>query len=139
MSAPTSAPARSRWLPRRGNEGRDPLQERIDCLLGAGTSLVGDLVFAGGLRVDGRIKGDVTVSNIQPGTLVIGDEGVIEGDIRVSHLIVYGEVRGTVYASGLVDLRSNARLFGDVNYGSIEIQVGASVEGQMIPHRQAGD
>jgi cytoskeletal protein CcmA (bactofilin family) len=121
------------WFQRR--DKGDPLQERIDCLIGVGTSLVGDLVFAGGLRIDGRIQGDVTVSNVKSGTLVIGDEGVIEGDIRVSHLIVYGRVLGSVYTTGLVDLRSRAHITGDVHYSLIEMQAGTVIEGVLVPHR----
>ncbi len=127
----------SGWFKRR--DKGDPLQERIDCLIGSGTSLVGDLVFAGGLRIDGRIQGDVTVSNVKAGTLVIGDEGVIEGDIRVSHLIVYGRVQGSVYATGLVDLRSQAHITGDVHYSLIEMQAGTAIEGVLVPLRQPGE
>jgi cytoskeletal protein CcmA (bactofilin family) len=113
----------------------DPLQERIDCLIGPGTRITGDLTFTGGLRIDGEVHGDVTVSDIKAGTLVIGDGGSIEGDIRVSHVIVYGEIRGTIYATGLVDLRSQARIFGDVHYGSIEIQAGATMHGHLISNK----
>jgi cytoskeletal protein CcmA (bactofilin family) len=81
----------------------------------------------------------VTVSNVKAGTLVIGDEGVIEGDIRVSHLIVYGRVLGSVYATGLVDLRSKAQIAGDVHYSLIEMQAGTSIEGVLVPYRNAGE
>jgi cytoskeletal protein CcmA (bactofilin family) len=138
-------PSREPAKPSRGGffgrkkKGGDPLQERIDCLIGADASITGDLIFAGGLRIDGQIHGDVTVSDIKAGTLVIGDEGCIEGDVRVSHLIVYGQIRGTVYATGLVDLRVNARITGDVHYGSLEMQAGSMIEGHLVKHKQAGD
>jgi cytoskeletal protein CcmA (bactofilin family) len=116
----------------------DPLQERIDCLIGPGTSIAGDLIFTGGLRIDGAVYGDVTVSDIKAGTLVIGDGGCIEGDVRVSHVIIYGEIKGTIYASGLVDLRSNARISGDVHYGALEMQAGAMIEGHLVNQNPAG-
>ena len=46
-------------------------QGRIDSLIGVGTSLVGDVTFTGGLRVDGEIKGNVRGAEGQPATLVI--------------------------------------------------------------------
>jgi cytoskeletal protein CcmA (bactofilin family) len=55
--------------------------------------------------------------------------------VRVSHVIIYGEVRGTIYATGLVDLRLQARIFGDVHYGSIEIQAGATMHGHLISNK----
>jgi len=122
----------------RSKKRGDPLQERIDCLIGADASIQGDLVFTGGLRIDGRITGDVAVARIDAGTLTIGDQGCIEGDVRVSDVIVYGEIRGTVYATGLVDVRPNARIWGDVHYGSLEMQAGALIEGHLIKHRPVG-
>lgn len=116
----------------------DPLQDRIDCLVGSGTDLTGDLTFTGGLRIDGHVDGDVIVSRVNPGTLIIGDEGLIEGDVRVSHLIVFGCITGSVHATGLVDLRGSARIAGDVHYGTIEIQKGAVIEGHLIKQKSAG-
>lgn len=117
----------------------DPLQERIDCLIGPGTTIAGDLIFTGGLRIDGMIQGDVTVSDIKAGTLVIGDGGCIEGDVRVSHVIVYGEIRGTVYATGLVELHPNARIAGDVHYDAIEMRAGAEIVGHLVRQSAAGE
>lgn len=122
----------------RSKKRGDPLQERIDCLIGADASIQGDLIFTGGLRIDGRVAGDVTVARVDAGTLTVGDQGCIEGDVRVSHVIVYGEIRGTVYATGLVDVRPNARILGDVHYGSLEMQVGSSIEGHLIKHKPQG-
>lgn len=116
----------------------DPVQQRIDCLVGVGTTVTGDLTFAGGLRIDGHVEGDVIVSSVTPGTLVIGDQGSVAGDVRVSHLIVFGRVHGTVYASGLVDLRLHAQVDGNVHYGAIEIERGAVVEGHFVKHKTAG-
>lgn len=63
----------------RSKRTADPKLERIDCLLGAGTRVSGDLVFCGGLRIDGRVEGDVSVAHIEAGTLTVGDEGVWPG------------------------------------------------------------
>lgn len=122
----------------RSKKRGDPLEERIDCLIGAEAAIQGDLVFTGGLRVDGRIQGDVTVARVDAGTLTVGDRGCIEGDVRVSHVIVYGEIKGTIYATGLVDVKPNARIFGDVHYGALEMQVGAQIIGHLIKHKPTG-
>jgi cytoskeletal protein CcmA (bactofilin family) len=132
-STPAEAP-RTGLFGRRKDSG-DPLQESVDCLIGPDAEITGDLIFTGGLRIDGRVIGDVSVSNVDAGTLVIGNDGAIEGDVRVSHVIIYGEVRGTIYATGLVDLRAQARIRGDVHYGAIEIQQGASMHGHLISNK----
>lgn len=120
-----------------GKSAGDPLQERIDCLIGQDTHITGDVTFSGGLRIDGQVLGDVTVSSIDPGTLVIGEDGVIQGDVRVSHLIVYGQIRGTVHAAGLVELRPSARILGDLHYQSLEMHAGAVIEGYLIKRQNA--
>lgn len=122
----------------RAKKNDDPMQDRIDCLIGADARITGDVIFTGGLRIDGNISGDVTVSNINPGTLMIGDQGCIEGVVRVSHLIVFGEIRGTVYATGLVDMRAKGRIYGDVHYGELEVEAGAVIEGSLVKQKSAG-
>ena len=58
-------------------------QNRIDCLIGAGTQIKGDMTFDGGLRVDGRVHGNVISVEGKPGTLVLSEAARIEGEIRV--------------------------------------------------------
>lgn len=137
LSASTQHSRDSMLFGRKKKRG-DPLEDRIDCLIGAESRINGDLIFTGGLRVDGHVNGDVSVSRIDAGTLTIGDRGCVQGDVRVSHVIVYGEIRGTVYATGLVDVRPNARILGDVHYGALEMQAGAHIEGHLIKQKPPG-
>lgn len=107
-------------------------QSRIDSLIGNGTRIEGDIFFAGGLRVDGEIKGNVRAENGQPSTLVLSEQARIEGVIEVSHLVVNGTVVGPVYASEYVELQSKSRVTGDVYYKTLEMHVGAIVEGKLV-------
>jgi hypothetical protein len=107
-------------------------QNRIDSLIGNGTRLDGNVSFAGGLRVDGEIKGNVTASGDQPSTLVISEHARIEGEITVSHLVVNGTVIGPIHSSGFLELQTRARVTGDVEYNTIEMQLGAVVQGRLI-------
>ncbi len=108
-------------------------QSRIDSLIGAGTKVEGDIAFSGGLRVDGEIKGNVvSTSNEQHSTLVVSEHAQIEGNISVSHLVVNGTVAGSLFASEFLELQSHARVTGDVQYNTIEIHLGAVVQGQLV-------
>ncbi len=113
-------------------------QNRIDSLIGTVTSIVGDLTFAGGLRVDGSVRGNVFESDGQPGTLVLSEQGRIEGVIRVSHVVVNGTVLGPVHAGEYVELQGKSRVTGDVFYKTLEMHVGAIVEGKLV-HRENGE
>lgn len=107
-------------------------QNRIDSLVGVGTSIAGDVTFTGGLRVDGEIKGNVRAANSESCMLVISEHARVEGEITVSHLVINGTVIGPVHSSEFVELQARARVTGDVEYNTIETHVGAVVQGRLI-------
>lgn len=107
-------------------------QNRIDCLIGTGTVIEGNITFAGGLRVDGQVRGNVMVADDQPGTLVISEQARIEGEIHVSHVVINGAVSGPVHASEYLELQAKANVTGDVHYKTLEVQLGAVVQGRLI-------
>jgi cytoskeletal protein CcmA (bactofilin family) len=107
-------------------------QNRIDSLIGAGTRIEGNISFAGGLRVDGEIQGNVTAVADQPSTLVVSEQARIDGEIRVAHLVANGTITGPVFATDSLELQSNSRLRGDVHYSTLEMHLGAIVEGRLV-------
>ncbi len=107
-------------------------QSRIDTLIGAETSISGDVNFSGGLRIDGQIKGNVRATGEQSSTLVISEHATIEGEISVPHLVINGTVIGPVTSSGFVELQAKARVTGDLEYNAIEMHLGAVVQGRLV-------
>jgi cytoskeletal protein CcmA (bactofilin family) len=116
---------------------KNAAQKRIDSLIGAGTLVEGDVTFVGGLRIDGRVKGDVTAANGDPSTLVISEQARVDGEIRVSHVVVNGQVNGPITASDYLELQPKARVSGDVAYKTLEMHVGAVVQGR-LNHAEPG-
>ena len=112
-------------------------QKRIDSLIGAGTRVNGDVTFTGGLRIDGQVQGNVVAGNGEPSTLVISEQAKVDGEIRVSHLVVNGTVNGPVVAVDYLELQPKARIVGDVSYKTIEMHVGAVVRGR-LNHAEQG-
>jgi len=115
-----------------GRKASSKPQNRIDCLIGAGTTIEGNITFTGGLRVDGRVRGNVTAADSKPGTLVLSEQAQIEGEIRVSHVVINGTVIGPVDAAEYVELQSKANVTGDVHYKTLEMQLGAVVQGRLV-------
>ena len=112
--------------------GKSNKPSPIDSLIGAGTTIQGNITFTGGLRIDGHVIGNVKATGSKPGTLVISELAKVEGDIDVAHVVVNGTVAGPVRASEYVELLPKARVTGNVAYRSIEIHVGAIVMGQLV-------
>jgi cytoskeletal protein CcmA (bactofilin family) len=115
-----------------GSRGNSKPKNSIECLIGAGTTIEGNITFAGGLRVDGRVRGDVVATDGKPGTLVLSEQAQIEGEIRVSHVVINGTVVGPVHAAEYVELQAKANVTGDVYYKTLEIQLGAVVQGRLV-------
>ncbi|HET7912974.1 MAG TPA: polymer-forming cytoskeletal protein [Pseudolabrys sp.] len=115
-----------------GGQGGNKPKNSIECLIGAGTTIEGNITFAGGLRVDGRVRGDVISADGKPGTLVLSEQAQIEGEIRVSHVVINGTVVGPVHAAEYVELQAKANVTGDVYYKTLEIQLGAVVQGRLV-------
>ena len=113
-------------------------QNRIDTLIGPGTKITGDIVFSGGLRIDGEIYGNVKANGEQSSTLVISDQARVEGEVSVSHLVINGTVVGPVTSNGFLELQAKSRVTGDVQYRSMEMHLGAVVEGRMVHTGQPG-
>jgi len=111
-------------------------QKRIDSLIGAGTTVRGDITFNGGLRIDGRVDGKVSTVDNQPGTLVVSEQAKVTGEVRVSHVVINGAVSGPVFATDYLELQAKAKVEGDVLYRVVEMHVGAVVQGKLA-HAEA--
>jgi cytoskeletal protein CcmA (bactofilin family) len=112
-------------------------QTRIDSLIGDGTTVEGNVIFSGGLRIDGRVKGNVMTSDDQPSTLVLSERARVEGEIRVSHAVINGTVVGPVFGSEYVELQPKCNVTGDVHYRTLEIQLGGVVQGRLVHQDEA--
>ena len=106
-------------------------QKRIDCLIGTGTTVTGNVSFTGGLRVDGVVQGNVSTANGEDGTLVVSEQARVDGEIKVSHVVVNGTVNGAITANDFLELQPKAKVVGDIEYRVLEMHLGAVVQGRL--------
>jgi cytoskeletal protein CcmA (bactofilin family) len=106
---------------------------KISTVIGKGTTIEGNVRFSGGLHVDGVIKGNV-ISDVEDerATLTLSEEGVVEGNVRVTNVMLNGKVIGDVVATDRVELAPKARITGTVTYALLEMEMGAEVNGKLI-------
>jgi cytoskeletal protein CcmA (bactofilin family) len=104
----------------------------IDCLIGQGTVIEGDLRFRGGLRIDGEVVGRVLADPGKPSLLVLSEHAKVRGEIRASHVVIDGTVEGPIQADELLELQAKARVCGDIRYAVVEVQHGAIVDGAIL-------
>ena len=101
--------------------GRNGLTAFID----EGSEIEGRYTFSGTVMLNGRFKGEISTTD----TLIIGDKGVMNGDVRAGRVLISGEVVGNVSAAERVELKRTARVFGDVEAPVVVVEEGVLFEG----------
>ena len=103
-------------------------RDEINAFLGAGTNYQGKLHFQGAVRIDGNFQGEV----VSDGTLVVGQEAVVEGQVKVGQLVLSGNIQGEVEARNKVVLHKTANLQGNIRTPVLVVEEGAVLEGQLL-------
>ena len=116
-------------LNRSKRNERAPTQHDTS-LIARGTIIQGDVRFSGALHLDGQIIGSVLAEE-QGAVFTLSESGHVQGEIRVPHAIINGQVRGDIYATERLELAPEARVTGDVHYQTLEMAAGAQVNGRM--------
>jgi cytoskeletal protein CcmA (bactofilin family) len=94
-------------------------------LIGAGTTIEGDITTNGDMRIDGTLTGMIHVK----GKLVVGPAGSVEGEIICQNADVSGTIKGKIGVAELLSLKSSAKLTGDIITNKIAIEPGAAFSG----------
>lgn len=109
-----------------------PTIESFDTIIGPSTTIHGRLVADTGLRIDGTVVGDIEAHQDGGISVALGKTGHVQGDIHAFRVLIAGRVDGNVYASERVELHGGAKVNGDVSFGQLAIESGATISGLMI-------
>ncbi len=104
----------------------------VDTLIGEHTKVEGNIIFNGGLHVDGHVQGNVMTRPEADSVLSLSEVGVIEGEVHVANVVLNGTITGDVHALQKIELGPKARVTGSVYYKLIEMAMGAEVNGNLI-------
>jgi len=115
-----------------GNKTNRGDQTVVDTLIGAQVVIRGDLVFSGGLYIEGQVHGKVIAEEGSPAMVTLAEQGGIHGEVRAPVVIINGQLNGDVHAGERVELASKARVRGNVHYQVVEMSAGAQLTGRLI-------
>ncbi|GEP93971.1 bactofilin family protein [Chitinophaga cymbidii] len=87
-------------------------------LIGNGTSIQGDIVCEGDIRIDGQVNGLVSTK----AKIVVGPEGEITGDLVCQSADILGKVTGIIKVDDLLFLKGNAAIKGDIYTAHFEME-----------------
>ena len=94
-------------------------------IIGQGTSILGDINSNGDIRIDGTLKGSIKTE----GKVVLGKEGVVEGDVMCQNADISGIIKAKITVSNLLSLKETAKLNGDIVTNKLSIEPGAEFTG----------
>ena len=104
----------------------------VETLIGPHAVIRGDVVFTGGLYVEGAIHGKVCAEEGEKAVLTISVDGRVEGEVRAPVVVVNGTMVGDIHATERVELAEHARVQGNIHYKVIEMAAGAMITGRLI-------
>ena len=93
--------------------------------IGSGTTINGDITSKSDIRIDGVLKGSV----VTEGKVVLGEAGIIEGDVSCKDADIAGTIKAKISVSQLLSLKSSSKLQGDIVTNKLSIEPGASFTG----------
>ena len=105
---------------------------RLAGLLAHDTCVRGDVMFAGGLRIDGRVEGNVLGKPDDRALLVLSEKGVIVGTVKVHDAVINGRVEGDLEVEHFLELQAGARVTGNITYRTLKLDCGATVDGKLV-------
>ena len=101
----------------------------ITTLIDKDIVISGDTTYTGGIRIDGKINGNLKVHGEEGSLLIMGHGSKINGDVEVEKAIINGEINGNVKCNDYLELNANAIVNGNIEYDIIEVHEGSKING----------
>lgn len=119
-----------------GNK-KAPSTSAFDTLISSKAEIVGDIHFSGGLHIDGKVIGNIIADDSSKAVLRVSDKGFVEGEVSAPHVIVNGNIIGDIHSCEHLELAAKAQIQGDIYYNTVEMVMGAQVDGRLNHHYKA--
>jgi cytoskeletal protein CcmA (bactofilin family) len=103
---------------------RDVDEDKITGFFDKDSKFKGELNFKGSFRIDGNFKGKIDSQS----TLIIGENGKVEADININHIVINGEVKGTIQAKDKIEVKASGRVIGTMITPKLIVDEGAYLE-----------
>ena len=102
------------------------VKDQINAFLGRNTEFEGKLSFTGAVRIDGGFKGEI----ISEGSLIVGETAILNCNIQVAHIVISGEIHGSIVAQDRIEIHAPGKVFGNIRAPVVTIDEGVIFEGR---------
>ncbi len=98
---------------------------KLETVVGADSTIKGELTIQGTVRVDGSVEGDIRADWV-----IVGETGRIRGNVKARAMVVGGRVDGNIEAEEIIELKEKAQVFGEICAAKLTMSEGALFDGQ---------
>lgn len=120
-------------LSKNKKENKKPVSNGSINVIGSDTTIEGNIISNGDVRIDGTLVGSVRTSS----KLVLGTSGKIEGNVESKSADISGKIQGNASVSEILYLKSSARIFGDIRTNKLVVESGGEFNGKCEMGKQA--
>jgi cytoskeletal protein CcmA (bactofilin family) len=106
-------------------------QEVFESIVGSTMQVQGNLLISQGIRIDGTVNGSILQQDGQDAVVAVSESAVITGDVKANSIIISGYLKGNIFSNVRLEILKTARIDGNVNYKSIGIEIGATINGNL--------
>tara|TARA_Y100000591_G_scaffold309683_1_gene311223 strand:+ start:51 stop:413 length:363 start_codon:yes stop_codon:yes gene_type:complete len=100
--------------------------KNVHTMIGPDAKVNGPIILEQGIIIYGQVYGNVSTR----GSIRIARDGVVNGNVKCSNIVLGGTIIGDIQSEGSVTLKSTSKLKGDISYRKLHIEDGARFEGQ---------
>ena len=99
--------------------------EQVISIIGPGMKITGDCDTNGAVRVEGTVQGNIRAGK----AVVVGKDGLVEGDISTQDAVISGRVKGSLKADSRLEVQAASRVEGEISAGRMQVEEGAVLNG----------
>jgi cytoskeletal protein CcmA (bactofilin family) len=106
-------------------------ESKILNLINEGCKVEGDVISDSFIRIDGHVEGNMSVEE----GAIIGDKGLVKGNIKTRSLIIYGAVDGNIDSESL-EIKNSGSVNGDIRTARLHIEFGGVYNGSLTMEKE---
>ena len=108
------------------------MTSKINTLIGSDIYIKGDISYEGIIHIESSVEGSLIAKKDKESKLYVNKSSVVEGYVDATNVAINGTVIGNVYSYNLLQLGPEASIKGDIYYKSLEMEVGAKIDGRLV-------
>lgn len=101
------------------------IENKLDTVIGSDTRIEGDINSSETIKIDGKLIGDIEGKS----QVIIGELGLVQGNINAKNVAISGKVEGNIICNNLIEIKSSGKVLGDIETINLVVEDGGVING----------